>query len=364
MACSTAPNSQKVGSGIGTALVLGGLATYPSKEDKGTDEYESDKDKAIGLLVGGVLTHYVIGKIRGKKEKMETNRLNKKMEIVQKQIKERNKYYKNRYKAKDSDINSFLKYYDNIKYSIKPYMYSPNKGIKYSQSYPSLKVTPIPPYKSSFIDLTIKECKETKRITTDDYSNKMENFSAKFFGVNLKILDVTMKCKRTPSQITEATNFLKKIGIKENSEILNEASKKDFIVKFRTKSEEQFSHPAIGAIVTGTAVGRAIGKAASDPVNFSSTEKIQDKQKNKFSYQGDKNNAKRKDKNVKGVKSIKENWSDIGGKWKVHYITCNSGAYYKYYRKDGEWNRQDGALTYSAGHRGKNLQQLAEYKCK
>lgn len=101
--------------------------------------------------------------------------------------------------------------------------------------------------------------------------------------------------------------------------------------------------------------------SSSTPTNESKKPTNQNKTKKPTSQ--NKTVAIKKIANSKGVKSIQMNWSHIG-KWKVHYITCNSGAYYKYFRKDGEWYRSDGLATYSAGHRNKNIQQLAEYKCR
>lgn len=66
--------SQSVGSTIATTMILGGLGTFPSEDDKKTDKssYSSDKNQSYGLIAGGILLHYLLGKNKDIAIKRET----------------------------------------------------------------------------------------------------------------------------------------------------------------------------------------------------------------------------------------------------------------------------------------------------
>lgn len=72
-ACSTSPSSQGVGETLATGLFIGGLAKYPKEED-GKKDLSNDKNNAYGLMVAGVLTYYLVGKLNNYSRKKEIKR--------------------------------------------------------------------------------------------------------------------------------------------------------------------------------------------------------------------------------------------------------------------------------------------------
>lgn len=71
-ACSSSPGSQSVGKGIGGAMILGGIASLPDK-----DETDDDGEKlGRGLILGGVVVGYISTRFE-ERRKAEADRVNK-----------------------------------------------------------------------------------------------------------------------------------------------------------------------------------------------------------------------------------------------------------------------------------------------
>lgn len=102
--------SQTVGNGIGGALILGGLATYPKEEDKKNKEYDNDRKKSYGLIAGGIATYYIMDYLKKAKikegeriaeaKRIERERIAEAKRVERERIaKKRNKILENKYNS-------------------------------------------------------------------------------------------------------------------------------------------------------------------------------------------------------------------------------------------------------------------------